>query len=225
MLPNHQPLVDRRAVRDARGAASRPHRPRDRPGARHRPGHRRSRCDAAMDPSADELPAQLDELLAFFDGDVPAHHGGPGARPEAGDLAARLERLQRPAGGRARAAVLVRPPFHAAEHDRRARRSTAQRFRPSATLAEPYAMVGVAVVCAETDEEARRLHGPRSSRSCACAADGPRPSPPPRRPPATHYTPDEREFIDSWTASHVVGSPETVRERLTDLQRPPARTS
>ncbi len=40
-------------------------------------------------------------------------------------------------------------------------------------LAEPYAMIGVAVVCAETDEQARWLHARRARRSCACAPAGP----------------------------------------------------
>jgi alkanesulfonate monooxygenase SsuD/methylene tetrahydromethanopterin reductase-like flavin-dependent oxidoreductase (luciferase family) len=32
------------------------------------------------------------------------------------------------------------------------------------------------------------------------------------------YSRDESAFVDSWTASHVVGSPATVRERLLELQ-------
>ena len=46
-------------------------------------------------------------------------------------------------------------------------------FKPSPTLAEPYAMIGVAVVCAETDEQARWLHGPAQALVPA----------PPQRPP------------------------------------------
>ena len=32
------------------------------------------------------------------------------------------------------------------------------------------------------------------------------------------YSPDERRFVDDWTASHVVGSPETVRKELLGLK-------
>ena len=92
-------------------------------------------------------------------------------------------------------------------------------FTPSATLAAPYASIGVAVVCAETDENARWLHG-----LVAAVV------PPPAQRPAGHaplpggggafdYSPDQLEFIDSWTSSHVVGSPATVREGLLELQR------
>ncbi len=33
------------------------------------------------------------------------------------------------------------------------------------------------------------------------------------------YTEDERSFVESWTVSHVVGSPMTVRAGLEELQQ------
>ena len=91
-------------------------------------------------------------------------------------------------------------------------------FKPSAALAEPHAMIGVAVVCAETDEEAHWLHG--SARLSFLRLRSGRPStlPSPEEAAAYEYTPDQLEFVESWTASHVVGSPATVRERLLELQ-------
>jgi luciferase family oxidoreductase group 1 len=78
-------------------------------------------------------------------------------------------------------------------------------FTPSKTLAEPYAMVGVAAVCAETDEHARWLHGPAKLSFL-------------RLRTAYEYSADERAFVESWTAPHVVGSPATVREGLLELR-------
>ena len=91
---------------------------------------------------------------------------------------------------------------------------------PSATLAEPYAMVGVAVVCAETDEQARWLHGPAQALVPAAALRaGRRRFPSPEEAAAYEYTPREREFVESWTASHVVGSPADRAGRNCSISR------
>jgi alkanesulfonate monooxygenase SsuD/methylene tetrahydromethanopterin reductase-like flavin-dependent oxidoreductase (luciferase family) len=91
-------------------------------------------------------------------------------------------------------------------------------FTPSKTLSEPYAMVGVAVVCAETDEQARWLHGPAKLSFLRLRTGRPSRLPSPEEADAYDYSPDERAFIESWTASHVVGSPATVREGLLELR-------
>ena len=107
---------DRRAVRDARGA---PPRAGSTSGSAGRPGTDRITAWAlrrGLDESADDLPTQLAELRAFFAGTYPRITAVPGAGQRARDLAARLERLQRPARRRARAALLVRAPLHAAQH-------------------------------------------------------------------------------------------------------------
>ena len=79
-------------------------------------------------------------------------------------------------------------------------------------------MVGVAVVCAETDDQARWLHGSARLSFLRLRTGRPSTLPSPEEAAAYEYSQDERVFIDSWTASHVVGSPETVRAGLTDLQ-------
>ena len=151
----------RRAVRDARGAPPRPRRPRDRPRARHRPGH--GAGPAPLAPTAfteEEFPEQLGELFGFFDGGFPDHHpyrnitAVPGARLPTRPVAAGIERLQRPRGRRARPAVLLRPPLRGRPTPMPALAAYRASFRPSEDLARPYAMLGVAVVCADTDEQA-----------------------------------------------------------------------
>jgi luciferase family oxidoreductase group 1 len=91
-------------------------------------------------------------------------------------------------------------------------------FTPSATLAEPYAMVGVAAVCAETDERAQWLHGPAKLSFLRLRTGRPSTLPSPEEADAYEYPSDQQAFVESWTASHVVGSPATVREELLDLQ-------
>ena len=76
--------------------------------------------------SADDFPDQLMDLLGFFTGRWPENHPYAqhhrGARPgqPAGHVAARLERLQRPAGRAARPAVRLRPPLQRGQHAARA---------------------------------------------------------------------------------------------------------
>ena len=92
-------------------------------------------------------------------------------------------------------------------------------FQPSPTLPEPYTMIGVAAVCADTDDHAHWLHGPAKLSFLRLRTGRPSTLPTSEEAAAYDYPPDEREFIDTWTASHIVGSPETVRERLLELQQ------
>ena len=111
----------RRAVRHARGAASRPHRSRARARARHRSGHRRRACAAARRSAADEFPEQLRDLFLFFDGAHPQITAVPGRgyRPAVWMLGSSDFSAQ--VAGRARPAVLVRASLRVAQHGRRAR--------------------------------------------------------------------------------------------------------
>ena len=92
-------------------------------------------------------------------------------------------------------------------------------FQPSPTLPEPYAMIGVAVVCADSDEHAHWLHGSAKLSFLRLRSGQPSTLPSPEEAASHHYSPAERDFVDSWTASHIVGSPETARERLLELQQ------
>jgi luciferase family oxidoreductase group 1 len=90
-------------------------------------------------------------------------------------------------------------------------------FRPSEALAEPYAMIGVSVVCADTDEHARWLAGPQGLAMLRMRTGRPGPSPTPEEAAEYQYTPAEKELVRSITGSNVVGSPATVRSELVAL--------
>ncbi len=79
-------------------------------------------------------------------------------------------------------------------------------------------MVTAMVVCAPDDEEANLL-----ASAIALSFARMRSGYPPARLPtvadieAHEWTPQERAFVESWLAPQVIGSPETVRRRMTEL--------
>ena len=216
MLPNHQPLV----IAEQFGMLEALHPGRVDLGIGRAPGTDQITAYAlrrSMDPAADDLPAQLEELLAFFKGTFPRITAVPGA----GQMPAIW--LLGSSDFSARLAGELGLPFSFAHHFMPQNTIPAleiyrRHFTPSPTLHEPQAMVGVAVVCAETDEEARWLHGSARLSFLRLRTGRPSTLPSPEEAAVYGYSQDERVFIDSWTASHVVGSPETVRAGLADLQ-------
>ena len=96
------------------------------------------------------------------------------------------------------------------------------RFEPSGQLASPHAAVGVNVIAAETDEEARRLFT-SAQQSFTRMFRGTRGKlPPPIDDIETFWTPMEKRQASGMLACSVVGSPETVRrgiERLAERTR------
>jgi luciferase family oxidoreductase group 1 len=171
---------------------------------------------------ADDFPDQLIELMGYFDGGLPEHH--PYAR-----ITAVPGRGHRPAlwllgssDYSARAAGLLGLPFSFAHHFAAGNTGPAiaayrDAFRPSDDLAAPYLMLGVNVVCAETDERARWLAAPGMLAFLRLRSGRPGRYPTPEDAADYTFTPAEREVVRSWTSSHVVGSPDTVRRGLADL--------
>jgi luciferase family oxidoreductase group 1 len=216
MLPNHQPLV----IAEQFGMLEALHPGRIDLGIGRAPGTDQVTAYAlrrSLDSAADDLPIQLQELLAFFSGTMPRITAVPGS----GNMPAVW--LLGSSDFSARLAGELGLPFSFAHHFMPQNTVPAleiyrRSFAPSKTLAEPYAMVGVAVVCAETDEQARWLHGPAKLSFLRLRTGRPSRLPSPEEAAAYDYSPDESAFVDSWTASHVVGAPDTVRERLLELQ-------
>ena len=92
-----------------------------------------------------------------------------------------------------------------------------EKFQPSAQLDRPYAMVGVNVMAAATDAEARRLFT-SAQQSFANMFRGRRGKlPPPIADIETYWTPMEKAQASNMLACSVVGSPETVREGVERL--------
>jgi luciferase family oxidoreductase group 1 len=215
MLPNHQPLV----IAEQFGTLEALHPGRIDLGIGRAPGTDQITAYVlrrAFEPATDDLPTLFDELLAFFRGTFPRLKAVPGAgqMPElwllgSSDFSARM-------------AGELGLPFSFAHHFMPQNTEAAlevyrRHFTPSPWLAEPYAMVGVAVVCAETDEQARWLHGSARLSFLRLRTGRPSTLPSPEEAAAYEFAEDELTFVDAWTASHVVGSPETVRAGLVEL--------
>lgn len=85
-------------------------------------------------------------------------------------------------------------------------------FQPSAQLDKPYAMVGVNVVAAETDAEARRLFTTVQQAFTNLFRGQPGRAQPPIDDIEKYWTPTEKYQASRMLAYSVVGSPATVRE-------------
>ena len=90
-------------------------------------------------------------------------------------------------------------------------------FRPSATLGQPYVAIGVPVIAAPDDAEAKFLATTTYQRILALIR-GERLA---QRPPVDNmdalWSPQERAAVDAFLAVSVVGGPDTVRRGLERL--------
>ena len=85
-------------------------------------------------------------------------------------------------------------------------------FRPSEVLEKPYAMVGVPILVAETDERAQYLATTPVQMFLNLIRGVPGPMPPPAK--NIEWTGDEREMVATKFEAAIVGGPERVRARL-----------
>jgi luciferase family oxidoreductase group 1 len=172
--------------------------------------------------NADDFPQQLDELLSYLKGEQPkiAVFQQIRAMPDdvpppdiwilgSSDYSAQLSAQL---GLRFAFAHHIQPePAVAALNFYR------QNFKPSRWLKEPQSLIGVSVVCADTDERAEQLAhsleltllrfrtGKRARLPTVDEATG------------YPYTDVERAIMKESRARFFVGSPQTVREQLTNL--------
>jgi luciferase family oxidoreductase group 1 len=166
--------------------------------------------------AADEFLEQLRDLFLFFDGAHPQITAVPGRgyRPAVWLLGS--------SGFSAQAAGELGLPFsfahHFASHNTVAALDLYRAsFRPSAELAEPYAMIGVPVICAETEDRARWLSGPSALSFVRLRQGRPTPLPTPEEAAEYVFTPAERDIVRSWTAPLIRGEPDRVRAELEAL--------
>jgi luciferase family oxidoreductase group 1 len=90
-------------------------------------------------------------------------------------------------------------------------------FQPSATLAEPYAVVGVPLIAAPTDEEAEFLASSTYQRVLGIITGKRGQLPPPVKNFMQNLHPQEQAAIADFLAVAVIGGPDTVREGLASL--------
>ncbi len=172
--------------------------------------------------NADDFPQRLDELLAFLDHGFPRNHPLESVRAMPDDVPSPDVWLLGSSDFSSQLAAHLGLGFAFAHHINplpavRALREYRDYFRPSARLAKPEAILGVSVVCAESDERAELLAQPlelvllrfRQGRSGRFPSIEEATSYP--------YTLEEREVIRYNRQRTFVGSPEMVRARVSEL--------
>lgn len=93
------------------------------------------------------------------------------------------------------------------------------RFKPSAQLGKPYAMIGVNVIAAETDEEARFLATTQQMGFANLVSGRSLLSQPPIEDIDSYWSPSVKRHALQMLACSVVGSKQTVRHGLEALQK------
>lgn len=90
-------------------------------------------------------------------------------------------------------------------------------FKPSSQQARPHAGIGVNIVAADTDEEARYLFTTHQQHATRMRRNTRGQLPPPIDDIESFWTPYEKASVSEQLSCSVVGSPETVRRGLQDL--------
>lgn len=95
----------------------------------------------------------------------------------------------------------------------------ADSFKPSAQFARSNAILGVAVVCAETDEEANHLATTMDLAWLRIRRGEFRPLPSPEEAKAYPYADFELEAVREYRSRTVIGSPQKVKAQIESLVR------
>jgi luciferase family oxidoreductase group 1 len=90
-------------------------------------------------------------------------------------------------------------------------------FRPSKYLTEPYVMVGVPLVAADTEREAQRLATSALQRHLKLIRGEPIFVPPPVESMDGLWTEGERFLVESRLSAAAIGGPETIVDKLSKL--------
>jgi luciferase family oxidoreductase group 1 len=216
MLPNHAPLI----VAEQFGTLEAFHPGRIDLGIGRAPGSDQRTALAIRGPgglSAENFPQQLAELREYFEpGEGRAVRAAPaeGNKPPVWLLGS--------SGFSAQLAGQLGLPFSFAHHFSAENTIPAVQiyrnaFRPSEVLREPYVMLGVSVLAAESDDRARWLAGPSGLTFLSLRRGRPIPLPTPEEAAAYPYTEMDLAFIEERFDSNIAGSPETVRKGLETL--------
>lgn len=221
MLPNHAPL----AVAEQFGTLAALHPGRIDLGIGRAPGSDQLTSFALrrrMENPDEDLVDRLAELLHFQRGDFPADH--PFGRIRATPVSQVPVWLLGSSDFSARLAGRLGLPFAFAHHFAGTALNTAlaldiyrAEFRPSPLLAEPYPMIGVTVLAADTEQEAHYQAMAGALSMLLLRTGRLQQTPTPKQAAAYAYTQAELDLIDAMQASVVLGTPDQVEAGLRDL--------
>ncbi|CAM4187786.1 LLM class flavin-dependent oxidoreductase [Lederbergia lenta] len=216
MLPNHATLV----IAEQFGTLEALYPGRIDLGLGRAPGSDQATAHAlrrTLSRGAEEFPLQLEELQTYFEYNPSAH-----VRAIPGEGLEIPIWLLGSSGFSAKLAAQKGLPFSFASHfapdyTLPALQLYRDNFKPSDALMEPYAMVGVNVIAADTDEKAHWLATSQQQQFLSLLRGRPTELKPPVDDISVVSTELERASIGRTLdpRSTIIGSPETVREGLT----------
>ncbi len=217
MLPNHAPLV----IAEQFGTLASLYPGRIDLGLGRAPGTDMLTSRAlrrSLDASPDDFPQDVMELIAYFEPPEPGQRiiavPGAGLRVPIWLLGSSLFSAQ--------LAAALGLPFAFASHFApeammQALEVYRTRFRPSDRLDRPYAMVGVNIIAAATDAEARRLFTTLQQAFTNIRRGQRGFLQPPIDDIESYWSPTEKAGVEQALACSFVGSPETVKRGLRDF--------
>jgi len=219
MLPNHAPLL----IAEQFGTLAALHPGRVELGLGRAPGSDQVTARAVrrnLYGDVDEFPRDVVELMGYFQ---PAEPGQEVQAVPGAGLEVPIWILGSSTYG-AQLAAYLGLPFAFASHFAPAMMMPAmkiyrERFRPSAQLALPHVMLGVVVVAAEVDNEARFLFSSLQQSSLNNRIGRPGRVPPPVKDFDSRLDSYARAIVDDALGCAIVGGPDTVRRGLDDFIR------
>jgi luciferase family oxidoreductase group 1 len=179
----------------------------------------RARQDAR---GGDDFLERFQELLAFERGGFAENHPFRKVHAMPTDVALPPIWLLGSSGYSAELAALVGTGFafahHFADYDAQSAMLTyREHFKPSAAMDQPYAILGTAVIAADSDAEAERIAASADLHYARRAKGEYAPLASPEEAAAYPYSPIDRERMARHRARLVVGGVDTVKARLLQL--------
>jgi luciferase family oxidoreductase group 1 len=219
MLPNHAPLL----IAEQFGTLAALHPGRVELGLGRAPGSDQVTARAvrrALLGGAENFPREVVELMGYFE---PAEPGQMVQAVPGAGLRVPIWILGSSTYG-AQVAAYLGLPFAFASHFAPAMMMQAiaiyrERFRPSAQLSAPHIMLGVTVVAAETDREARFLFSSLQQAMLNNRIGRPGRVPPPVEDFEARLDAYARAILEDGLSCAVVGAPDAVRRGLDDFAR------
>lgn len=175
---------------------------------------------AALRPfNAEHFPAQLNELFMLSRSEFPDDHPFRSVRVVPDDVELPPVWLLGSSGASARLAGSLGLGYGFASHFSLAPAAPAiaayrAAFRPSRRFPRPHVIMGVAVICADTDEEADYLARTTDLMRVRLHRGVMARIPSPEEATAYPYSPEERAVVEQYRKLLIVGSPDTVRAEL-----------
>ena len=217
MLPNHAPLI----IAEQFGTLAALHPGRIELGIGRAPGSDQITARAMrrnLQSDGEEFPRDVVELMNYFQ---PAEEGQRVVAVPGAGLDVPFWILGSSSYG-AQLAAYLGLPYAFASHFAPAMMMEAMAayrrlFRPSAQLAAPHVMLGVNIVAAETDDEARFLFTSLQQSFLNSRRGRPTRLPPPVADMDARMDSYGRAILDDALSCAIVGGPETVRQGMADF--------